>query len=251
MPFPARALQAASATAVIALCAVAACKAQTADEIVSRYLTAIGGRAAVAALTTMRYVRTVLNTEHGTTTEQSRRTISRKRPYYYRNEDPTTGRVYIFDGKHAWTGRPSGDGDRIQWHEASFVLRSRDLDFERLLGPFIDFAEKGHEAQYLGHDQRDGVDLLVVRVRWREGDQWDFYFDASTALCYGFTANLEEPDALTRVDDYRRVGSILVAHRNTSVDRRADGGVRLHERRYSDIAFSMALSDSLFVPGRS
>jgi hypothetical protein len=228
--------------------AAGSCRAQTADRIIDRYIAAIGGREAVAAVTTMRYVRTVLNTENGTTTEQSRRTIYRKRPYFYRNEDAATGRISISNGRRAWTGR-TADDDSIRWQEASFVQRSRDLDFDRLFGSFIGFAQKGYEAQFLGRDEREGVELQVVRVRWSEGDHWDFYFDSSTALCYGFSANPEEPDDLTRVDDYRRVGQILVAHRNESIDRLADGSVRLHERRYSEIAFNVILNDLLFLPG--
>jgi hypothetical protein len=222
--------------------------AQTAEQIIDRYVGAIGGRDALAAVETMRYVRTVLNTQNGVTTEQSRKTLYTKRPYFYRTEDAETGRVYISDGRKAWSGRPAADSDSILWQEASFVLRSRDLDFDRLFGSFIDFAGKGHTAEFVGALELDGVPLEVVRVTWEEGDQWDFYFNSSTGLCYGLNANPGESHDLTRVADYRNVGGILVPHRNTSVDRLPDGGTRVHERLYADIVFNVVLSDSMFLP---
>ncbi len=64
-------------TSLVVLALVSAARpvqAQTADQIVDRYVAAIGGRDALAAVQTMRYVRTVLNTQDGVTTQQSRKT---------------------------------------------------------------------------------------------------------------------------------------------------------------------------------
>ena len=90
----------------------------------------------------------------------------------------------------------------------------------------------------------------MVSVTWTEGDQWDFYFDSATGLCYGMNGHPENIDDLTRVDDYRRVGGILVPHHNSSIDRLPDGTTRLHERRYSDVVFNLAIDETMFLPGR-
>jgi hypothetical protein len=222
--------------------------AQTAEQVIDRHITAIGGSAALASVETMRYVRTVFNTEGDVTTQQSRRTIYTKRPYFHRNEDPETGRIYISDGRAAWSGRLAAEGDSVIWSEAR-VLQSRDLDLDRLFGSFIGFAEKGHVAEYAGRMEREGVHLNVVRVTWTEGDQWEFYFDSATGLWYGMNGYPENPDGLTRVDDYRRVGGILVPHRNSSIDGLPGGGTRLHERHYSDIVFNVAIDASMFLHG--
>lgn len=224
--------------------------AQTAEQIIDRYIAAIGGSAALASVETMRYVRTVFNTEGGVTAEQSRRTMYVMRPNYYRDENPETGGIYITDGRSAWSGRVTTDGDSMTWSEARFVLRSRDSDFDRLFGSFIGFADKGHRAEFAGRVEREGVELEVVSVTWTEGDQWDFYFDSATGLCYGMNGHPENMDDLTRVDDYRRVGGILVPHHNSSIDRLPDGTTRLHERRYSDVVFNLAIGETMFLPGR-
>jgi hypothetical protein len=223
---------------------------QTAAQIIDRYIAAIGGSEALASVQTMRYVRTVYNTEGEVTAEQSRRTFHTMRPYFHRAENPETGGIYITDGSAAWSGRKTTDGDSVVWSEARFVLRSRDSDFDRLFGSFIGFAEKGYGAEYIGRVERDGVHLDVVRVTWTEGDQWDFCFDSTTGLCYGMNGHPENMDDMTRVDDYRRVGGILVPHHNSSLDRLPDGRTRLHERHYSDVVFNVAIGESMFLPGQ-
>lgn len=223
---------------------------QTAAEVIDRYVAAIGGSEALASVQTMRYVRTVYNTEGEVTAEQSRRTFYRMRPYFRRAENPETGGIHITDGSTAWSGDVTADGDSVVWSEARFVLRSRDSDFDRLFGSFINFDEKGYGAEYVGTAEREGVRLDVVRVTWTEGDQWDFYFDSATGLCYGMNGHPGNLDDMTRVDDYRRVGGILVPHRNSVIDRLPDGTTRLHERRYSDVVFNVAISESMFLPGR-
>ena len=222
--------------------------AQSAEEVINRHIAAIGGKDALAAVETMRYVRTVVNTQGGVTTEQSRRTFYSKRPFYYRSEDQASGRVSISDGLAMWHGRPTADPDSISWQAASFMLRSRDLDFDRLYGSFIDHASKGDTVEFKGTTELEGVKVNVVKVTWHDGGEWDLYFRASTGLWCGYRANSESP--VMRVTDYRRVGGILIPHRNVTVEELPDGSTRIHERIFSDITLNLALSDSMFAPGK-
>jgi outer membrane lipoprotein-sorting protein len=238
-------------SALLAFAAVTTpAKAQTAAEIIDRYIDAIGGRQAVAKIETMKYDRTVLNTDNEATTQQSRKTIYRKRPCFYRTEDAETGRIFVSDGTDGWSGARAAGSDSIAWRQASFVPRSPDLDFHRLLGSFIDYDRKGYSAEHAGRAERDGVRLDIVTVTWSEGHRWDFYFAASTGLCYGFSPNPDDPDNFIRVDDYRRVGDVLVPHRNMSIDEPEDGRTRRHERIYSDIEFNVVISEASFLPGK-
>jgi hypothetical protein len=234
--------------ALTLLTIVSSARAQTAEQIIDRYIEAIGGRQAIAAIETMRYVRTVQNTEEGVTTQQSQRTIYSKRSYFYRTEDHLSSRASICDGTSAWTGRPVAGTDSISWQEASFVLRSPDADFDRLFGSFINFSQKGYVAEFTGVSKLEDVQLQVVRLTWKEGHQWDFYFDPSTGLCFGFDASPNLDDGFVRADDYRRIDGILIPHRNTSTDRLPDGRTRRHERIYSGIELNPVLHDSLFFP---
>jgi outer membrane lipoprotein-sorting protein len=237
-------------SALLVLAAVTTpANAQTAGEIIDRYIDAIGGRQALVKIETMKYDRTVINTENEATSQQSRKTIYRKRPYFYRTEDAETGRMFVSDGTDGWSGTRAAGSDSITWRQASFVPRSPDLDFDRLLGSFIDYDRKGYSAEYTGDVERDGVHLDIVTVTWREGHRWNFYFAASTGLCYGFSPNPNDPDSFTRVDDYRRVGDLLVPHRNMSIDRLPDGRTRRHQRVYSDIEFNVVLAEASFLPG--
>lgn len=222
--------------------------AQSADEVINRYVAAIGGRDELTAIVTMRYVRTVLNTQEGVTAEQSRRVFYSRRPFYYRSEDPASGRIAISDGRQMWHGRPTAVPDSIAWRAASRMLQSRDLDFDRLFGSFIDYASKGHRVTYAGTTELQGVRVDALRVAWRGGGEWDLYFEASTGLWCGLKATPESP--VMRVSDYRRVGGVLIPHRNVVIEELADGGTRIHERVFSDFALNVALSDSMFAPGK-
>lgn len=217
---------------------------QSAAEVINRYVAAIGGEDALRAVTTMRYVRTVLDVENGDTTRQSRTTFYSKRPYFYRTE--RAQRVYVSDGRRAWSGRAAENADSLVWGEARLVS-SRDLDFDRLVGAFIGAASKGYPVVFAGTTAVDGVELHVVRVTWGGGaGEWELYFDRSTGLWYGYRAHPDEPTM--RVTDYRRVGGVLIPHRNVSVERLPDGTTRVHERVFSEIVVNLDLSDALFLP---
>lgn len=224
---------------------------QTAEDIVRRHIAALGGAEALAAVQTMEYVRTVQNTEAGVTTVQSRTVFRTRRPFFYRSERPESGSFYVSDGVSAWSGRRRTDNDAIEWSEPRVVLAARDTDFDRPFGSFIGYDEKGNVATYLGENELHGVVLQTVRMLWQDGTEWDFYFQPSSGLCYGWDASPGEPGGLIRVDDYRRVGTVLIPHRNVVADTLADGTVRIHERLYSDFEINPEFPEGLFRPGQN
>jgi len=194
--------------------------AQSADDVINRHVAAIGGKDALAAIVTMRYVRTVRNTQDGVTTELGRGTFYSKRPFYYRSEDPASGRISISDGRQMWNGIPTAVPDSIAWQVASRMLQSRDLDFDRLFGSFIDYASKGHRVEFKGTTDLEGVRVNVLTVVWKGGDEWELYFAASDGLWYGYRIRPEAP--VMRVTDYGKVGDVLIPHRNVIVEELAD-----------------------------
>jgi hypothetical protein len=222
--------------------------AQSADDVINRHVAAIGGKHALSSIVTMRYVRTVFNTQDQVTTELSRRTFYSERPFYYRSEDPVSGRVSISDGWEMWNGTPTANHDSIEWQVASRVLQSRDLDFDRLFGSFIDYGSKGHRVEFKGTTEVEGVEVNIVRIAWKGGDEWDLYFAASSGLWSGYRISPESP--VMHVTDYRKVGDVLIPHRNVTTEKLADGTTRIHERVFSDVTLNIPLSDSTFAPGR-
>lgn len=220
---------------------------QTADDVVKRHVASLGGADALDAIHTMTYVRVVQNTEAGATTVQSRTTFATRRPFFYRSE--RAGSVYVTDGTDAWRGRRSSDTGTLDWSTPRVRLAPRDVDFDRPFGSFIDYDGKGNRATYLGETALDGVTLQTVRVFWADGAAWDFYFDPSTGLCRGWDSSPGESGGLVHVDDYRRVGAVLIPHRNTVADTLSDGAVRIHERLFSDFELNPDLPGDLFRPG--
>lgn len=224
---------------------------QAAEDIVRRHVAALGGAEALTAIQTMKYVRTVQNTESGTTTVQSRTVFLTRRPFFYRSERAEIGSFYVSDGVGAWSGRRQSDTDTIEWNQPRLVLAARDTDFDRPFGSFIDYDPKGNVATYLGERELHGVVLQTIHILWQDGAEWDFYFQPSSGLCYGWDTSPGEPGGFTRVDDYRWVGSVLIPHRNIVADTLADGTVRIHERLYSDFELNPELPEDLFRPGQN
>lgn len=128
------------------------------------------------------------------------------------------------------------------------MLQNRDLDFDRLYGSFVNYASKGHDVRFVETIEHDGIMVDRLRVAWKGGGEWDLYFAASSGLWWGYRPAPGSP--VMRVTDYRRVGDILIPHRNVIIEELAGGGTRIHERVFSDISLNVPVSDSMFSPGR-
>jgi len=222
--------------------------AQSASEVIDRHVAALGGMDALTAIATMRYVRTVLNTQAGVSSEQSRRIFYSKRPFYYRNEDPVSGRISISDGREMWSGLRTALPDSVAWQPAPRMLPSRELDFDRLFGSFIDYGSKGHRVEFKGTTELESVKVNVLRVAWKDGGEWDLYFAEASGLWWGYRSTTESP--VMHLTDYRRVGDILIPHRYMMIEELDNGESRIHERIFSDIVLNITLIDSLFTAGK-
>jgi len=236
-------------TCLAAACGPGGRHVQDPDAIIGRHITAIGGAEALATIHAMRYVRTVQNTESGETRVQSTAVMLARRPRFYRTEHPQAGSFYVSDGTRAWRGRRETDADSVTWEALPTALPPPEVDFDRMFGPFIDYERKGYVASYTGSTGLDGKELETVLVRWSDGGSWEFYFDPATGLWYGYDASPGGPGGLVRVDDYRRVGTILLPHRNVVTDTLPSGDTRIHERLYSSFELNPLLPEHLFRPG--
>jgi len=237
-----------SAAVIISTLATSA-STQPAEEIIERYVEAIGGREAIKSLETLKYIRTVTNTQGGEITHRSHQTIYQMRPCFYRTEDKERGNYSVTDGTQGWRGRTSTNPDSIKWEERSFIPRSPDLDFDRLLGSFIGFAQKGYSVEYMGTYPLGDVQLEVVQVTWKEGHQWNYYFNPTTGLCDGFNPTPDSPGNITHIRDYRRIDGILFPHHNLVIDQQPDGSSIQHERFYSHIELNVKIEENFFRPG--
>lgn len=200
MPFSRRSLL---ALAFLALSVPAS--AQTADELVQKYIAARGGAARLAAISTIRIVRT-----YGTFGANIPVTITRKRPGLYRTDQALTGRPTVARGLEpagAWesvngkvTRRPA---------DQELELRELDADFDGFL---VDYKAKGHAVEYVGREKAGGIDTYKLKVTLKSGAVRHVYLDAATFLERKQEGTMTLPDGKVPViitfGDWREVDGV-------------------------------------------
>ena len=211
--------------------------AQTAKEVIDRYVEVIGGREALCNIQTIRTERVASHLEEGRIIE---RTIYRKRPHLYRSETKL-GSSTIVNGDHAWRGELDSMGV-VRWSE---VNPPRGTDFEARLGWFINYEEKGYKLVFVGTEVIDNVSMHHLHMTWPDGVARELFFDVATGL---FAMFKPVEWAAVRVHDYRRVGGVLFPHftegRGTSPT-----GMKIHHlNTVVSLEVNIPLSDLLFNP---
>ena len=160
------------ATAVLTLLAVTV-RAQTAEEIIGKYIKAVGGMEKIKAVKTL--VRAGKFTGGGGFEAVVR--LENKRPDKVREEFSLQGMTGInaYDGKSGWKVEPwSGkkDPESLGEEEMKGILEAADFD-----GHLIDYKEKGHKVKYLGMEPVEGTDAYKLEVTLANGDTWSYFMD--------------------------------------------------------------------------
>ncbi|MBK5297483.1 MAG: hypothetical protein JJE40_10025 [Vicinamibacteria bacterium] len=161
------------ALALVAMSTPAA--AQTADELIQKYIAARGGAARLAALTSVRFVRT-----YGTFGANLPVTIIKKRSGLYRSDQALPGRPTVARGLDATSAWESVNG-KVTRRPADQELELRELDGD-FDGFLVDYKVKGHGVEYLGREKAGGIDTHKLKVTLKSGAVRHVYLDATTFL---------------------------------------------------------------------
>ena len=147
--------------------------AQTADEIIAKYVKTIGGMDKINAITTLKRsgkftggggFEAVMGQEN-------------KRPNLVREEftySALTG-VTAYDGKTGWKIEPwdgKKDPEPLGEDEMKDILDDSDFD-----GPLVNYAAKGNKVEYVGMEPVEGTDAYKLKVTLANGDTRYYYMD--------------------------------------------------------------------------
>ena len=147
--------------------------AQTADEIVSKYIKTIGGMDKINAITTLKRTgkftggggfEAVLGQEN-------------KRPSSVRNEFSLQGLtgVNAYNGKTGWKIEPwNGKKDPESLGEDEMKEIVADADFD---GPLVNYAQKGNKVEFTGTEPVEGTDAYKLKVTLANGEVRNYYMD--------------------------------------------------------------------------
>jgi len=200
---------------VVFLCASA--QAMTADELVSKNVTARGGMESLQAITSLRLSGKMIIGGFGAEVDAVQ---IYKRPGAYRFEGTLQGMTMVqaYDGKEAWKIFPfqgRKDPERTSADDAKELAEQADFD-----GSWVDAAAKGNKLEYLGTDDVDGTDAHKLKVTLKNGDVEYVWFDPDAFLVIRTltqrTVRGVEQREEADYSDYEKVNGTYVAFATSS-----------------------------------
>ena len=154
-----------------------AASAQTVDEIIAKNIQAHGG---LDKLKSVRSIRTSAKFSQGSFRADFRQ--ENKRADKVREEYIIQGlaQVQAYDGKTGWQISPFGgrkDPELLSQDDLKSLVVDADID-----GPLVEYKEKGHKAELVGHDSMEGTDCFKIKLSMKNGDVRYYYLDADSYL---------------------------------------------------------------------
>ncbi len=154
-----------------------AASAQTVDEVIAKNIQAHGG---IDKLKSVRSMRATAKFSQGSFRADYRQ--ENKRPDKVREEFIIQGlaQVQAYDGKTGWQISPFGgrkDPELMSQDDMKSLVVDADVD-----GPLVEYKEKGHKAELVGHDSVEGTDCFKIKLSMKNGDVRYYYLDADSFL---------------------------------------------------------------------
>lgn len=151
--------------------------AQTVDEVIAKNIQAHGG---LDKLKSVQTVRTSAKFSQGSFRADIKQ--ENRRPDKVREEFIIQGMAQIqaYDGKVGWQISPFGgrkDPDLMSQDDMKSLVVDADID-----GPLVNYKDKGHKAELVGHDSVEGTDCFKIKLSMKNGDVRYYYLDTDSYL---------------------------------------------------------------------
>jgi len=192
----------------LALLAIGKLSAQTADDIINRYVDSLGGKAKLTALQTA-----ILygNLDYQGTYLPATVYRLQSKGYKFVVDVQGTSNYTLITDKGMWSfipaqGQAAPEAVPADQAKASFP----NLDLQ---GPLVNYKEKGSKVELAGKDSVDGSLANKIKLTTRDGLTTTYYIDAVTSKLLRtrmtVSANGQNVDVDRKFGDYRRVDGIL------------------------------------------
>jgi len=225
------------------LVAVAA-SAQSADEIIEKYISAKGGREKLKAVQTIRMTGK-MDIGGGASAPF---TTEMKRPHKVRTEFTLQGMTgtQAFDGTTGWMVMPfMGKKDPEPMSADDLKGIEDQADFE---GALVDYKAKGHQVELLGKENVDGTPAWKLKLTKKNGDVSYVYLDADAYLEVKEegkrTMRGQEVEFESTMGDYKTVDGIVFPFSLQAKPKGAPAGMTL---TFEKVEINPAVDDSRFV----
>jgi Outer membrane lipoprotein-sorting protein len=217
--------------------------AQTVDEIIAKNVQARGGLEKLRAIKTLRM--TAKFSQGGFRAEFVQ---ENKRDDKVREDFIIQGmaQVQAYDGSSAWQINPFGgrkDPELMSHDDTKSLIIDADLE-----GPLVDYKQKGHTAELLGHDPVEGTDCYKIKLTLKNGDVRYYYLDADSFLEIKFENQSNVRGAWqyndTLLGDYEKVEGVYFPFSIDTAETGTDNWVRFTVQKMEP---NIPLDDSRFA----
>ena len=218
-------------------------QAQTADEIIAKFVKTVGGADKIRAVTTLKRAGKFT----GSGGFEAVIMQENKRPNMVRQEFQIQGLTGIsaYDGKNGWKIQPWGgkkDPEEMGEDELKSIVEDADFD-----GPLVDYNAKGNTVEYIGTEPVEGTDAIKLKVSVPNGDVYYYYMDTD----YYVPIKIEtkrmirgaEQESETILGDYKEVNGWYLPF---SIEMGAKGSQFKQKVNYDTIEANVPLDDSIF-----
>jgi hypothetical protein len=163
--------------AIVSVCCAVPIAAQTADDLVARNIEAKGGVANIKAIKSVRMTGRFQQGDFSAVVGQEAKAPDLLRVTF---TIQNMTQIQAYDGSTGWQISPfAGRRDPELLGEDDLRDLVEQADF---YGPLVDYREKGHTIEYVGHAIVDGDDVHRLKVTLKNGDINYYDLDPDTYL---------------------------------------------------------------------
>jgi hypothetical protein len=215
----------------------------TADEIVARYVKAIGGLEKIEAVRTLKRT----GKFRGGGGFEAKVLEENKRPDLVRQELTYQGMtgVTAWDGKSGWKIEPWGgkkDPEPLGEDEMKGIVEDSVFD-----GQLIRYKEKGNTVEFAGSEPVEGTDAWKLKVTLKNGDVQYYYMDTDdfVPIKIEFKRVIRGAEQETEVSlgDYKSVNGWYLPH---SIEQGRKGSSNRSTVLYERIEANAPMDDAIF-----
>ena len=188
--------------------------AQSADEIIEKYITAIGGKEKWKQVKSMK-INGFIEVQ-GIKINFSQQAVHN---VGVRVDAEFQGQkiIDITTPTKGWSQNPFGGRSSLQpISEEELQQKLDELDIQ---DEFIDYAAKGSTVEFLGKDEEDGNEFYKLKMTTKNKNESVYFFDVNTSLIYKEEKTLrqqgQEMKMVTKVFDYKTIPfGIKIPHKS-------------------------------------
>jgi hypothetical protein len=161
--------------------------AQTADEVIDKYYTAIGGKDKWLKLIST--IETAEISMQGTTINVKTYREHNKALKLEISLQGQTG-YQLLTNKEGWNYMPFG-GQMLKAEPSTKEQVEKGQEGLDVQGDLLNYKEKGHAVEYLGKEDLDGTECYKLSVKTKKGSASNYYFDASNYYLIKVSSKME------------------------------------------------------------